>query len=143
MQSAVQRPWNYDVSFDFDQELIKRVSKNCESAMLKGALGYLGFIRYHSGDKFWGFSVDGTGFLYGTFAKTHFRLMELAVEKKNQGKGYGRLMLQILFDECIRRGVYSVTFRTSTSENAYSWYQKLGAVITGRIKDDYEMRFDI
>lgn len=143
MQDTVQRPWNYHVSFDFDQELIKRVSKNCESAALKGALGYLGFIRYHSGDKFWGFSVDETGFLYGTFAKTHFRLMEIAVEKENQKKGYGSLMLSMLFEECVKRGVYTVTLRTSSKENAHLWYHSLGAEYAGTKGDDYEMRFKI
>lgn len=143
MQDTLQGSRDYHVKFDFDQELVKRIAQNCESTALKGAPGYLGFIRYHSGDKFWGFSVNETGFLYGTFAKTHFRLMEIAVEKKNQKKGYGSLMLSMLFEECLKRGVYEITLRTSSKEDAHLWYRKLGAEYIGMKDEDYEMRFRI
>lgn len=131
------------MSFDFDLDLIKRVSMGCGSEALKGASGYLSFIRYHSAEKFWGFSVDETAFLYGTFARKHFRLMEIAVEKESQGRGYGNFMLSVLFEECIKRGIYIVTLRTSQREEAYKWYQRLGAKIVGVKDRDYEMRFEI
>lgn len=143
MQDTVQGSWNYNVSFDFDTDLVKKISKTCGSKALKGADGYLSFLKYHSGEKFWGFSVDGVAFLYGTFAKKHFRLAEIAVEEGSQKKGYGSFMLSALFFECIKRGVYAVTLRTSQQEKAYLWYQNLGAKIVGVKDDDYEMRFDL
>lgn len=143
MQEAVQRSWNYNVNFNFDADLVKHISKSCGSIALKDASGYLQFIKYHSGEKFWGFSVDEIGFLYGTFCKKHFRLMEIAVKKESQNKGYGSFMLSMLFEECAKRGINAITLRTSRDETAHLWYRKLGAEYVGTKENDYEMRFTV
>lgn len=143
VQEVVQRPWNYNVSFEYDLELCKKISKGCGSQVMKRATDYIRFIRYHAHDKFWGFTVDDTAYLFGTFAKTHFLLAEIAVESKNQRKGYGSLMMAWLFEECAKRGVHQVKLRTSKQETAHLWYKKLGAEYTGTKGDDYEMRFVI
>lgn len=129
--------------YDFDKDLIKHISKNCGSKVLKKSVGYLEFIRYHSPKKFFCIIVDNTGFLAGTFAKKHFRLIDIAVLKDMQGTGIGKIMLSLLFEECIKREIYAITFRTPMDENSHLWYEKLGAKKTGIKQNDYEMRFDI
>ncbi len=52
-------------------------------------------------------------------------------------------MLSLLFQECINRGVYKITFRTPKSEKSYIWYQKNGAKFIGEKGEDYEMEFNI
>ena len=131
------------MKYGYDQEIVKKVSKDCGSRTLKGASGYLSFLNYHSKDKFWGFTVDDVAFMYGTFAKKHFRLAEIAVHSNGQGKGYGTFMLSLLFQECIKRGIYRITFRTPKNEQSHKWYEKQGAVFVGEKGNDYEMRFDI
>lgn len=125
MQEAVQGIWNYHVNYDLSIEQVERIARNCGSKSLKSAGSWYRFIKYHAGDRFLGFCVDNTAFLFGSFARKHFRLAELAVETSNQGKGYGRLMLEILFQECIARDIYAVTFRTSAFESARLWYEKM------------------
>lgn len=143
MQETVQGKRDYNVRFGFDEAAVKKIAKECGSPSLKGCSDYLSFLRYHSKEKFFGFIVDDTAFLFGSFAKKHFRLAEIAVEQKNQKKGYGALMLSMLFEECIKRGIYAVTLRASKQEGAYLWYQRLGAKIVGEKGEDYEMRFEI
>ena len=122
---------------------VNRIARNSGSDALKDAPSWYRFLSYRSGEKFYGFIIDDTAFLFGSFAKKHFRIAEIAVEQKNQKKGYGSLMLSMLFEECIKRGVYVVTLRTSKQESAYLWYQRLGAKIVGEKGEDYEMRFEI
>lgn len=131
------------MSFEYNEQKVKRIAKAAESPAIKGAAGYISFLRYHSKEKCFCFIVDDTAFLFGTFAKNHFRLSEIAVEKSNQKKGYGSFMLSLLFEECAKRGISTITLRTSKQEKAHLWYKKLGAEYTGTKGDDYEMRFVI
>lgn len=143
MQEAVQRTGNYNVKYDFDYFLIKKIADNCGSKTVKNSIGYLSFIHYHTKNKFWCMIVDESAFIAGTFAKNHFRLIEIAVDKEKQNAGYGKFMLSELFQECISKNVYQVTFRTPMNESSHLWYEKLGAKKIGITKDDYEMRFNI
>lgn len=141
MQETVQRTPNYDVNFDLNIDLIKEVSKKSESKAVKSAAAYFRFLKYHSPDKLWGFSVDDVAFLFGIFAKKHFRLAEIAVTSENQNKGYGSFMLAVLFGECAFRGVSVITFRTSQQESSWLWYKKQRAQVVGVKNNDYEMEF--
>lgn len=143
VQDAVQAERHYYVKYDVDNNLVRKVSKACGANSLKNASSWLHFIKFRAKERFWAVSVDDVAFLFGSFSRNHFRLAELAVEKNNQRKGYGRFMLSLLFEECLKRNIYSVTFRTSMDEDAYLWYQRLGAKITGTKQNDYEMRFNI
>lgn len=129
------------MSTEFDIELIKRVSKNCGSASVKTAPSYLSSLRYWSQEKFFGFTVDGVCFCFGSFAKKHFRLAEIAVEKGRQGEGYGTFMMNMLESECQKRGVHKITLRTSKEETAYRFYMKRGGQVVGEKNGDYEMEF--
>lgn len=143
MQKTVQRAWNCNVKYDFDYQIIKKIADNCGSKTVKSSIGYLSFIHYHTASKFWCMIVDEAAFIVGTFAKNHFRLIDIAVAKEKQNAGYGKFMLSELFQECIARNIYQITFRTPMDESSHLWYEKLGAKKIGITKNDYEMRFDI
>jgi GNAT superfamily N-acetyltransferase len=145
MQKVVQGIRDYNVSHELDPAVIHKIAFQCGSETLKGAESWYRFIKHHSGDRLYGFSVDNTGFLFGTFSKKHFRLSEIAVEKSNQSNGYGSVMLSLLFEECKKRGIYRITLRTPIQEKAYKWYAKFGGKIIGLSKDgkDYEMELNI
>lgn len=143
MQEIVQGQGNYNVNFNLDASLITKISKECASQSLKDVPNYFRFAKYRSGKRCYGFSLDEIGFLYGTFAKSHFRLIGIAVTKEHQGKGCGSYMLSVLFEECLKRGIRIITLKTSKTENAYLWYKKFGAKVTGQTDNDYEMRIDL
>lgn len=143
MQEIVQGERRYNVRYEFDPELVKRVSKKCGSAAVKSAPSFLSTLKHWSGKQFWGFTVDGVAFCYGAFAKKHFRLAEIAVEEEHQSAGYGRFMMSVLMAECAKRNIHRITLRTSMEETAYEWYLKQGAQIVGLNKNDYEMEFVI
>lgn len=143
LQEAVQADWSYNVRYDFDLDVVTDIIKKSGSKRLKNTIQYFRFVRYYSQDKFFSIIVDDSAFLAGTFAKSHFRLIDIAVKKDLQNLGYGKLMLCLLFQQCIENNIYVVTFRTAKDEPAFLWYKKLGAKIVGTNKNDYEMRFDI
>lgn len=124
MQEIVSGLWSYNVKYGLDENIVKVVSKNCGSKTLKETCEYFRRLKFYSKEKFWGLTVDGIAFMFGTFAKDHFRLAGIAVLSECQNLGYGKLMLSLLFQECINRGVYKITFRTPKSEKSYIWYQK-------------------
>lgn len=143
MQEVIQGAGNYHVTFGLDAELVAKVVRECESPALKGASSWYRFLKYRSGERFYGFSVDGVAFLMGSFARDHFRLAEIAVSKDSQGKGYGTFMLAVLFEECKRRGINTVTLRTAQRGGARRWYESFGAKIVGVKDKDYEMRIEL
>lgn len=141
VQEAVQRKRNHDVAFQYDVELIKRVSKNCGSASVIDAPNYARAIKHWSKSRFYVMTVDNAAYCFGSFSNNHFRLAEIAVEKQYQKQGIGKLMLSIVMAECQRRGVHKITLRTSRAERAYKWYLNNGAQVVGINDDDYEMEF--
>ena len=87
--------------------------------------------------------VDESAFIAGTFAKTHFRLAEVAVMAEKQGRGLGRFMINMIKSECAKRGIRKITLRTSKDETAYQFYQKIGGRVVGIKGNDYEVEIPV
>ena len=106
MQETVQGTRNYNVNRVLTAKDVNRIARNSGSDALKDASSWYRFLSYRSGEKFFGFIVDDTAFLFGSFAKKHFRLAEIAVEQKNQKKGYGALLLSAVVDAMKKEGPF-------------------------------------
>lgn len=90
--------------------------------------------------KFWYGVFGGCAFYYGNVARDHFRLVAIAVDQENQGKGYGGMVLSRLMQRCQERGLKEITFRTHKEGKALGWWLRQGAQVVGSKDSDYEMR---
>lgn len=136
-EKAVPGTRNYRIGYD--EELIKRVGRNCGSDHAREAMAYIRTARWQSRNNFFCMTVDGVAFCTGTFGKEHFRLVEIAVQADCQHRGYGRGLLERLEAVCRQKGKKKVTLRTSKHEKAKEWWQSVGAQVIGENGDDYEM----
>ena len=78
-----------------------------------------------------------------TIAKSHIRLIEIAVKADKQGEGIGKKVLYRLLTRMKASGIYKLTFRTPMKENAKDFWRHIGAQIVDINGDDYEMELII
>ena len=127
----------------YDKELIKQIAKNCGSKNVRNTYSYLDVVNYHSKDKFKCEIIDDCAFFAGTMAKDHFRLIETAVKKECQRKGYGTAIMIRMRKLCEENNLTKITLRTSKEETAVNFFKKQGGTITGEKGNDYEMEIKL
>lgn len=85
------------------------------------------------------YETDGTAFYLAIVARTHLRLIALAVSKGSQGNGIGTAAVARLKAIALGMGRHRITFRTSMSERAKDFWLRQRAKIVGIKGEDYEM----
>lgn len=72
------------------------------------------------------------GFIFGQkeyyFNGIHFQIQEFCVKQIEQGKGFGKLLLQSLKEELTRIGVVNIYLITSKGDRTEGYYQRRGFV---------------
>lgn len=72
------------------------------------------------------------GFIFGQkeyyFNGIHFQIQEFCVKQNEQGKGFGKLLLQSLKEELTRIGVVNIYLITSKGDRTEGYYQRRGFV---------------
>ena len=58
---------------------------------------------------------------------------------EEQGKGLGAELICDMIQKCYEKGLNKITLRTHKAGKAVSFWQRIGAVITGEKGEDYEM----
>lgn len=81
----------------------------------------------------------GQGFYFATKAKSHARLIEIAVRDEYKGRGVGKLLLYRLLARMKADGLHKLTFRTPMNESAHNFWLKQGAKIIDVKGNDYVM----
>lgn len=127
----------------YDKNAISRIANNCGSKSLKSEISYLGVQVYRSKEKIIIETIDETAFFAIYLGKKHIRLIFIAVEEENQGKGYGKIMFRRIVSIAKEKGIQKITFRTSMSENAIDFYEHIGAKVIGISGNDYEMEYSV
>jgi GNAT superfamily N-acetyltransferase len=79
------------------------------------------------------------GFYFATKAKTHARLIEIAVRDEHKGQGIGKSLLYRLLSRMKADGIFKLTFRTPINESAQYFWLKQGAKIIDIKDNDYVM----
>ena len=82
-------------------------------------------------------------FYFATVARTHIRLIGIAVKDDCKGQGLGKAALYRLLQRMAAVGIDTLTFRTSMHEDAQHFWLKQGAKIMDVKGDDYEMQLKI
>lgn len=125
-------------------ERVRAICYNCGSRVLKRTWSYLSF-----GDKFFKRVIsevaeDGSAFYYASIFKAHARLIGIAVRRTEQRRGLGKMALYRLLSQLKAIGVYKLTLRTSSHEEAQFFWLSVGAVITDydTKSGDYEMEIN-
>lgn len=145
MQDAIQENRTNDVRLRpfYDEELFKAISRNSGSESASRDAAYIRTARHWGGNKFISEAIGDFAFFIGTAGKKHFRLIEIAVRKDQQHKGYGTLMMKRIIRLCRKRKLEKITLRTSRNETAVDFYRRFGGEITGINGDDYEMEIRV
>lgn len=125
-------------------EVVRSICYGCGSPTMKCTWSYL-----RVSDKFCKrvlseVSEDGTAFYYATLSKAHARLIGIAVNSSEQRKGIGKKVLFRLLSQLKSLGLYKLTLRTSSHEDAQFFWLFVGAVIVGYDpkSEDYEMEIN-
>lgn len=125
-------------------ERVRAICYGCGSPTMKHTWSYL-----RVSDKFCKRVLaevreDGAAFYYATVSKTHARLIGIAVKDSEQRKGLGGKVLFRLLSQLKAVGVYKLTMRTSSHEEAQFFWLSVGAVITDYDpkSEDYEMEIN-
>ncbi len=134
-ETLLQRDWKTDI------KKAEQIAKESGSEAVNNQ--YLRKAKFNGGKNFAIEFIGEVGFYAGIYGKNHFRLIEIAVKKSEQGKGYGKKLLQRIAYQCRKRGIHKITLRTRKNESAKDFYKKYGGKITGTIDDDYEMEIKI
>lgn len=127
----------------YDNKTIRTIVNNCGSKAIKSEIAYLRAQVYRSKDKVVIETVDETAFFAIYVGVKHIRLLFIAVEKENQGKGYGKILFKRIVSIAKERGIPKITFKTSINENAIDFYEHIGAKIVGISGNDYEMEYSV
>lgn len=132
---------------DYDDKAVKEICYNCNSQTAKQSYNYFRRIHFVTKGKVWSkvWSKDGVpvAFYYATRSRDHIRLIEIAVHKDYQKRGYGKKVLFDLLAEMKKANINKLTFRTPIAEDAPNFWLHIGAQITGLKGDDYEMKINI
>ena len=127
----------------FDKAKVEDIAKNCGADSVEKSVSYIS-APFISGNK--GFICelfDDVGFFAGTMCKKHFRLYEIAVKEEAHGNGYGKAMILRISQLCRKSGVEKITLRTSKKESAIDFYRRIGGIIVGEKKGDYEVEIKV
>lgn len=127
----------------YDDKVAREICYNCGSPVSRQTYAYFRTALHYSPDKVWSEILDGKALYFATRAKSHVRLIEIAVHRDIQGRGVGRKVLFRLLSAMKRAGLYKLTFRTPIDEEAQNFWLHVGATITGLKDNDYEMEINI
>lgn len=122
----------------------KSICTNCGSKSVKNGWSYMRLIHFRNPEACRISLYPEIGFWFGLVSRTHFRLIEFAIHKDRQGKGYGRLMYAELCEYLRSVGLSKITLRTSMYEPAINFWEKVAdAKVVGMKKDDYELEINL
>lgn len=125
-------------------ERVRAICYGCGSISMKHTWSYL-----RVSDKFCKrviseITEDGSVFYYASIYKAHARLIGIAVRGTEQRRGLGKMALFRLLSQLKAIGVYKLTLRTSSHEEAQFFWLSVGAAIVGYDpkSEDYEMEIN-
>lgn len=110
---------------------VRAICYGCGSLAMKHTWSYL-----RVSDKFCKrviseITEDGSAFYYASISKAHARLIGIAVMETKQRQGLGKKTLFRLLSQLKAIGVYKLTLRTSSHEEAqYFWLSVGGGVLS-------------
>ncbi len=141
MQDPLQTDRKNDVKFTrgYKPKEVRDIIRASGSPSLLAEEPYLRRAKFYGKDKFICEMIENKAFYAGTVAKTHFRLVGIAVSKEAQGRGYGTVMMKRIIAICRKRGLKTITLRTNRNETAANFYKKFGGKVVGVKENDYEM----
>lgn len=127
----------------FSRANVEDIAKNCGADSVKKSISYIGAPFISGNEGFICETFDDVGFFAGTMCKKHFRLYEIAVKEEAHGNGYGKAMILRIKQLCRENGVQKITLRTSKKETAIFFYRRMGGIIVGEKKGDYEVEIKV
>lgn len=125
--------------------VLKDIACSCGSPVVKDHLSYLSFMEYTckkngNEDKFYGDIFNGgAAFWFAIKNKKNIRLIDVAVKKEYQGKGLATAIVAYEVKKAKSLGYREITFRTPMDETAYLFWERMGAVRTGKKGNDWTM----
>lgn len=129
---------------NLDDKCIKDICYNCGSKSLKATYPFFRRAMYLSKmGGVWCELFGDQSFYFATVARTHIRLIGIAVKDDCKGQGLGKAALYRLLQRMAAVGIDTLTFRTSMHEDAQHFWLKQGAMIMDVKGDDYEMQLKI
>lgn len=124
-----------------DEPVIHDICYSCGSYSMKQTYVYIRraiHLASTSGTKVV-YETDGTAFYLATVARTHLRLIALAVSRCSQGKGVGTAAVSRLKAIALGMGKHRITLRTSMAERGKDFWLRQRARIVGVKGSDFEM----
>lgn len=126
----------------WDDPLVREISYDCGSESVRRSYQYIRAVAYRNRRHVCCVLGD-VGYFFGYFGKRHFRLVEIAVREREQGRGYGSELMRYLVQLCKDNGAERITLRCSIEEGSWPFYIVHGFGIVGRSGDDYEMELEL
>ena len=124
----------------YDSKIAKEICYDCGSRVSKAAYNYFRTALHYSPDKVWAEMLDDKAMYFATRAKSHVRLIEIAVRTSEQGNGIGKMVLFRLLSRMKAANIYKLTFRTPIDEGAWKFWLHVGAQVVDVKGSDYEMQ---
>lgn len=122
---------------------IREIAKRCGNKDVAQSAAYYRFLMHHDPESVWCEIFDGVAFYFGSTAKDHFNLVDIAVVSEMQGRGYGTRLLDRIKRRCEREGVRRITLRARKNSAAERFWRRRGAVRTGESKDGKDRKMEI
>lgn len=128
-----------------DMKKLEDICRKSGSNRVKQSAAFLRTAQWYGKEKnnFIAETIDDIAFYAGTFCKSHFNLVDCAVEQQKHGQGYGRVLFSRMKQKCLERNIRLIRLRTSIDETAVDFWQKMGAEIVGLKGDDYVMEIHL
>lgn len=145
MQDTLQENRADDVNLRpfYDEKLFKEIAQQSSAPSLIKDAAYIRTARFYYKSGFISYAIGDEAFFAGAIGKGYFRLFIIAVRKRSQGKGYGRMMMHRIIHLCKRHRAKKITFRVNRYEDAVNFYKRYGGKVTGIKGDDYEMEIQV
>lgn len=132
-----------EIIYERDKQAVHDICYGCGSRSMKDTFGYLNLMYFRFPDNVVAEILDEKVFYVARKAKTHWRLIGIAVKKEYQGMKLGEKALFRLLKRLSLAGLDTLTLRTSMSEEAQHFWLKQGARIMDVNGGDYEMEIKI
>lgn len=128
-----------------DMRVLEGICRKCGSKRVRQSAAYLRAAQWQAQGKgtFIAETIGDFAFYAGTFCKSHFNLVDCAVEQEKHGQGIGTILVSRMKEKCQERNIRMIRLRTAIDETAVDFWQKQGAKIVGLKGDDYVMEIHL
>lgn len=126
--------------YGWDEKLYKDICKRSRSKQAAKDASYMRPITYHKQQKVYAVRIDNSACCFGYFTRAGLRIVCVAVDEAQKGKGLGSTLLLQAMQHCKENGICKITTRTKDGKN---FYIKFGFNVVGMRGGDYIMEVEV